>query len=72
MAFFHDIRTNILANRENVLDVTAVMRPVAAFILMALFGNYASAAEEAVQFNTDVLDVKDRSRIDLDHFSREG
>ncbi|WP_306462037.1 FimD/PapC N-terminal domain-containing protein, partial [Serratia marcescens] len=24
------------------------------------------------QFNTDVLDVKDRSRIDLDHFSREG
>lgn len=30
------------------------------------------AAEEPVQFNTDVLDVKDRSRIDLKQFSRAG
>ena len=29
-------------------------------------------ADDAVQFNTDVLDVKDRSKIDLGQFSRSG
>ncbi|HBU6717733.1 TPA: outer membrane usher protein [Serratia marcescens] len=37
---------------------------------LGLFGYYASAEE--VQFNTDVLDVKDRDNIDLGQFSRGG
>ncbi|HFF8968844.1 outer membrane usher protein [Serratia marcescens] len=37
---------------------------------LGLFGYYASAEE--VQFNTDVLDVKDRENIDLGQFSRGG
>ncbi|MCG3100566.1 outer membrane usher protein [Enterobacter sp. DRP3] len=72
MALFHDIRTTVPADRASYLRVTAVMRPVAAFVLMALAVPHVIAADENVQFNTDVLDVKDRSRIDLDHFSREG
>ncbi|MEA4425812.1 outer membrane usher protein [Klebsiella pneumoniae] len=37
---------------------------------LGFFGYYASAEE--VQFNTDVLDVKDRENIDLGKFSRGG
>ncbi len=37
---------------------------------LGFFGYYASAEE--VQFNTDVLDVKDRENIDLGQFSRGG
>lgn len=50
-----------------------LLHPVAAGIVLALCtGHEVRAAEEAVQFNTDVLDVKDRSRVDLSQFSREG
>lgn len=35
-------------------------------------GQAAHAADNDIQFNTDVLDVKDRSRIDLNQFSRAG
>ncbi|WP_439090265.1 outer membrane usher protein [Serratia bockelmannii] len=47
-------------------------RAVGIYIACALgiFGYYASAEE--VQFNIDVLDVKDRENIDLGQFSRGG
>lgn len=47
-------------------------RAVGVYIACALgfFGYYASAEE--VQFNTDVLDAKDRENIDLGQFSRGG
>ncbi|HHP7834418.1 outer membrane usher protein [Serratia marcescens] len=47
-------------------------RVMGVYIACALgfFGYYASAEE--VQFNTDVLDVKDRENIDLGQFSRGG
>ncbi len=47
-------------------------RAVGVYIACALvfFGYYASAEE--VQFNTDVLDVKDRDNIDLGQFARGG
>ncbi|MDY7605650.1 outer membrane usher protein [Serratia marcescens] len=48
------------------------LRAVGVYIACALglLGCYASAEE--VQFNTDVLDVKDRENINLDQFSRGG
>lgn len=54
-----------------------MMKPCHIFRLMSvLLGIYnqqmAWSAEAAIQFNTDVLDVKDRSRIDLGQFSRAG
>ena len=50
-----------------------LLRPVASGILFALCsGQFAFAAGEDIQFNTDVMDVKDRSNIDLAQFSRAG
>lgn len=48
------------------------LRPVALGVLLAPgFGQFAVAAN-SIEFNTDVLDVKDRSHIDLEQFSRAG
>lgn len=44
-------------------------------IAFALGGHgeaFASVSTEAIQFNTDVLDVEDKKNINLDHFSRAG
>ncbi|MEY0503749.1 FimD/PapC N-terminal domain-containing protein, partial [Providencia manganoxydans] len=44
-------------------------------IAFALGGHseaFASMSTEAIQFNTDVLDVEDKKNINLDHFSRAG
>lgn len=46
--------------------------PIATGVLIALFGMQAARAEEAVQFNMDVLDVKERANIDLSQFSQAG
>ncbi|WP_259567503.1 outer membrane usher protein [Enterobacter sichuanensis] len=46
--------------------------PVTLGVLLAVYGGIAYAADESVQFNTDVLDVKDRANIDLERFSRAG
>lgn len=52
---------------------TLWVRPLTLAVLLAVCaGRMACAAEEAVEFNTDVLDVKDRSSIDLNQFSRAG
>lgn len=49
------------------------LRPLALLVLLAVSAGHAvRAAEETIEFNTDVLDVKDRSRIDLNQFSRAG
>lgn len=41
-------------------------------MLLALAPHLALATDDAVDFNTDVLDVKDRSNIDLNRFSHVG
>jgi len=51
---------------------TIRLSPVALCVLLAMCANGRVYAEESVDFNTDVLDVKDRSNIDLNHFSRAG
>ncbi|MCG0457707.1 outer membrane usher protein [Enterobacter cloacae complex sp. ECC445] len=43
---------------------------LAAFIFLYCHGN-VNAADD-IQFNTDVLDIKDRENIDLSHFSKRG
>lgn len=49
-----------------------LVNPVAFAVSLALLGcNLALAADE-IQFNTDILDVKDRAKIDLNQFSRAG
>ncbi|WP_435952411.1 outer membrane usher protein [Dryocola sp. BD626] len=51
------------------------LRPIAAgviFVLISGMTEAAIAADSAIEFNTDVLDVKDRSNIDLSQFSRAG
>lgn len=50
-------------------------RSVIASVLLTLLGGHYSTAwagEESVEFNTDVLDVQDRSHIDLSQFARAG
>ena len=38
--------------------------------LMVVAGSAIAAGD--IQFNTDILDLNDRSNIDLSHFSRSG
>jgi outer membrane usher protein FimD/PapC len=53
----------IISKRQQLLTLTC---------LLLFTGRYSRAADNDVQFNTDVLDVKDRQRIDLNQFSRAG
>ncbi len=48
-----------------------VVRPLSVVVSLAVAGHPALAAE-SIQFNTDVLDVKDRSSVDLSEFSQAG
>lgn len=48
------------------------LKPVTLSVLLALISAQTAYAIDSVEFNTDVLDVKDRSRIDLSQFSRTG
>lgn len=48
------------------------LRPVALGVFLTLCAGKVAQAEDVVQFNTDVLDVQDRSRIDVNQFSRAG
>ncbi|WP_392389203.1 outer membrane usher protein [Erwinia persicina] len=58
--------------RDNWNLLPFPVRTLGVFIACALgFVGYYASAEE-VQFNTDVLDVKDRQNIDLGQFSRGG
>lgn len=51
-----------------------LLRPVAVSVLLALLAMSPTraAATDGVEFNTDVLDVKDRGNINLSQFSRAG
>lgn len=57
--------------RSSSLYPVHILKPIAAVIFMALFGMNLARADD-VQFNTDVLDVKERSNIDLTQFSKAG
>lgn len=46
--------------------------PVAIGVLTAIIAMHSAHAEDAVEFNTDVLDVKERANIDLGRFSQVG
>lgn len=46
--------------------------PVAMSVLLAIGMMHSARAGDEVQFNTDVLDVKERANIDLNQFSQAG
>lgn len=48
------------------------IRPLALEIFLVLSSCQIAVADDNVQFNTDVLDLKDRSQIDLSQFSQAG
>lgn len=41
-------------------------------VFIGLLDSSIAIADEDIQFNTDVLDVKDKSNLDLSHFSKRG
>jgi outer membrane usher protein FimD/PapC len=50
-----------------------ILRPLAVWVgLMLAPAGHLALAADSIEFNTDVLDVKDRSAIDLSEFSRAG
>lgn len=60
-------------NQREGITLKMLSRLVASGVLFALFSEqFAFAAGEDIQFNTDVMDVQDRSNIDLAQFSRAG
>lgn len=64
-------RDKVIYRGRGVFRLT--LRPLSLLVLLAVSaGQVSQAAEGTVEFNTDVLDVKDRSRIDLNQFSRAG
>ena len=54
----------------NPYAVKTILRPGVLGGLMSISGTVFSAGE--VQFNTDILDLNDRSNLDLSQFSRSG
>lgn len=63
----------VCRNKVDLRSISTLLCPIASGILIALaIGQYSQAAEQDIQFNTDVMDVKDRSNIDLTQFSRAG
>lgn len=63
--------------KTELLHFRIKLQPLFISILFALSGSfYAKAADDfngkEIEFNTDVLDVKDRQHIDLSHFARAG
>ena len=48
-----------------------VIRPLSVVVSLAIAGQPVMAAQ-SIEFNTDVLDVKDRSAVDLSEFSQAG
>lgn len=48
------------------------LRPIALSILFMVITNNKGWAGDEVEFNTDVLDVKERAQVDLSQFSRAG
>lgn len=62
----------MLCRENSPLSARRVLHPVAAAVFLAVCTLQSVRADDGIQFNTDVLDVQDRSRIDLDRFSREG
>lgn len=48
-----------------------IFRPTLAGVLLAMVAERATASED-IEFNSDVLDVKDRAHVNLEQFSRPG
>ncbi|KFX00498.1 fimbrial assembly protein [Pectobacterium betavasculorum] len=49
-----------------------IISPLSVFVALSIFVHTSSFAAENIEFNTDVLDVQDREKIDLSEFSRTG
>lgn len=64
---------NLIQSKGGILPQSfrGMLCPVAVCVLMAICGIRGTRAEE-IQFNTDVLDVKERTNIDLSQFSQAG
>lgn len=61
-----------IKNKKNSNSVCYFLNPLVLLMIFAIFGVSASYANEEVEFNTDILDLKDRSNIDLSEFTRAG
>ena len=48
------------------------LHPVAVGVILAFLAVKGVHAEDNVEFNTDVLDIKERNNVDLSQFSRAG
>lgn len=48
------------------------LRILSVLIILTIGNSIKSRASDDIQFNTDVLDLEDRKRVDLSQFSREG
>ncbi|OTA21464.1 Outer membrane usher protein, MrxC [Xenorhabdus beddingii] len=64
------VNKNKLVNKINHLIYG--IKPLSACILLALSGIQAAYSKPSIEFNTDALDVSERSNIDLDKFARAG
>lgn len=60
-------------NKVSNNSVSYFLTPVAAMVFIAIAHiNLANANNDSIEFNTDVLDLQDKSNISLNEFSRAG
>lgn len=62
----------LATGEQSPRQIYSLLCPVAVSVLLALCAMRNARAEETVQFNTEVLDVKERANIDLSQFSQAG
>lgn len=68
---------NVKRKKTELQKANSKVHPLFISALFVLGSNFnveaaESLSEQDIQFNTDVLDVRDRQHIDLSHFSRAG
>lgn len=59
-------------DRKSIAKVNVLSKNLTSIIALILLSNFNGLHAQAVEFNTDFLDVNDRSNIDLGKFSQAG
>ena len=59
-------------NKVSPNSVNKFLTPVATMVLLAISHVNLAIANQGIEFNTDILDLKDRQNISLSEFSRAG
>ena len=62
----------LATGEQSPRQIYSLLCPVAISVLLALCAMRNARADDTVQFNTEVLDVKERANIDLSQFSQAG